>query len=497
MSPARLRDRERTRRSIARRLIWPVAALVVGAVTLPIGAVHAQAAPSDSGFILGEGQGVAQAVRLVPTVGNLQATVAVGTSIAGYSDSEGKASAQNLDLGAVETSLTGPQCDGSNPTFTSSDFPQPLIAESPDGKPQTEHQDITGNSSTAPAAVGVLDAATTGAPAPSGKASTQGGTFSIPGVITISGATSSAAGGVVGGNARDITARTAVGSISLAGGMVTLGDVQELAHQRTGAGATASGSFTLGSLTVAGTAMPVTPDKIASSVAAANTALAPTGFHVTLPVASKLSDGTASVTPLSIGVTNSPLGHTIVGPVLGDAETFREQIENQLLAANCQTATAFSNGDILLGILAGSGSLNVMLGGVTAVSDGTKYANAFGDFGFLSAGTESLGTTGGTLGTAGTDGTSFGDTGSVGSGAQPSAAASSPAVTNASATSVVGHLCDTTHVFKHPGCLGNNALPVGLGALVVVLGLGYADAMRGRGLIPRRRGKASLNDIKL
>lgn len=492
---SRPHGRGRWRRSAGRRLAWPAAALVVTAVTFPFGAAHAHAAPSSSDFILGEASGVAQAMRLVPTVGNLQATIAVGTSLAGYSDTEGKASAQNLDLGAVETALTGPQCDGSNPTFKSSQFPQPLIAESPDGKPQTQHQDITGNSSTAPADVGVLNAASTGAPAPSGTASTKGSTFSLAGLITVSGLSSSATGGVVGGNARDVTATTNVGAISLAGGVVQLGNVTETVHQRTGAGALATGSFTVGSMTVAGKAMPVSTDQLAASFAAANTALAPTGFHVTLPAFSKLSDGTASLTPLSLGITNSPAGHTVVGPVLGAIQPLREQLENQLLAANCQTAQVFSNGDILLGILAGSGSLNVLLGGVTAVSDGTQYADPFGDFGFLSSSAESLDTSAGTLGTDGTLGTSGL---AADSGSTPASAAATPSTSNAAATSVIGHLCDSTHVFKHPGCLGNNALPVGIGALVVVFGLGYADAMRGRrSWLPRRRSKASLDDIKL
>ncbi|HEX7355494.1 MAG TPA: hypothetical protein VF288_11760 [Mycobacteriales bacterium] len=479
-----------------RRAAWPAAALVVAALTLPIGAVRAHAAPADdSSFILGEAQGVAQAMRLVPTVGNLQATIAVGTSIAGYSDTEGKASAQNLDLGAVETALTGPQCDGSQPTFKSSDFPQPLIAESPDGKPQTAHQDITGNNSTAPADVGVLDVASTGAPNPGGKASTQGGAFSLAGLITVSGLSSGATGGVVGGNARDVTATTSVGSISLLGGLVQIGNMQEVAHQRTGAGAVNSGTFTVGSLTVAGKPMPVTPDQLASSFAAANKALAPTGFQITLPAYSKLPDGTASLTPLSIGVTNSPLGHQGVAPVLGAIEPLREQLENQLLAASCQTAQIFSNGDILLGILAGSGSLNVMFGGVTAVSDGTQYASAFGNFGYLSSSPESLDSTGGSLGTAGTLGTLGTTGGSLDGATTPTAG---PATTNAAATSVIGRFCDTTHVFKHPGCVGNHALPVGIGALVLVVGLGYADAVRGRGGgLLRRRSKAALDQLKL
>lgn len=505
MSKITSKDRQRARRGTSRRIAWAVAALVVGAITLPFGAAHAQAAPSSSSdFILGEGQGIAQSVRLVPSLGSFQVAVAIGTSIAGYSDTEGKASAQNLDLGAVGTSLTGPQCDGSQPSVKGSQLPQPLVAESPDGKPQTQHQDVTGSSSTAPAAAGVLDASTTGAPAPSGKASTQGGAFSLAGLITISGASSHAVGGIVGGNARDVTAMAGVGSISLAGGMVTLGNIQEIAHQRSGAGATASGSFTVGALTVAGTSMPVTPDKLASSMAAANAALAPTGFHVTLPVASKLADGTASVTPLSIGVSNSPAGHTGIAPVVGAAQPLRQQIEDALVAANCQTANAFSIGDLfVVSPLTGAGSLNVLIGGVTANSDGTQYANAFGDFGFLSAGTETLGTTtGGTLGTTGTAGTGatapLPDAGSADSGSgPPTAAAATPPLTNAGASSVVGHLCDTTHIFKHPACLGNNALPVGIGALAVIFGLGYADAMRGRGFIPRRHSKSSLKDIKL
>lgn len=503
-------DPECSRRGTARRLAWPAVAVVVAAVTLPFGAVHAQAAPSSSAFILGEAQGVAQAVRLSPAIGSFQVAIAIGTSIAGYSDTEGKASAQNLDLGAVGTSLTGPQCDGSNPTFQQSQLPQPLVAESPDGKPQSKHQDVNGNSSTPPADAGVLDVSTTGAPAPSGTASTQGGEFGLKGLIDISGASTRTVGGVVGGNARDVTAQATVNSISLGGGLVVLGNVQEIAHQRTGAGATASGSFTLGSITINPAApaavpglpkppvqpvsLPVTPDKIASSVAQANSALAPTGVHITLPEAQKLPDGTASVSPLSIGITNSPLGHQIVQPILG-AGGIKDQLENALISANCQAATPLTVADLFLfNPATGAGSINFLIGGVSAVSDGTQYADPFGNFGFLSASAEGLGTSStlGTDGTSGTDGTLGTSTDGTGS-----ATNASPQVANTGATTLLGKLCSTTHLFKHPSCVGNDALPVGIGALAVILGLGYADAMRGRGWLPTRHGKKALEDIKL
>lgn len=487
----------RPRRVTVRRLAWPAAALLVAGLTLPFAAVHAQAAPSDdSSFILGEAQGLAQGLRISPAIGsNFQVAITVGTSIGGYSDTEGKASAQNLDLGAVGTSLTSPQCDGSAPTFQSSQLPQPIVAESPNGQPQTAHQDITGGSSTAPADVGVLDAASTGAPAPSGTASTQGTAFNLPGLVDVSGVRTSATGGVVGGNARDVTAAISVGAISLAGGLVQLGNVQESVHQRTGAGATTAGTFTVGSLTVAGTALPVAADQLTSSLAAANAALTPTGLYLTAPVFSTTPDGSAHMSPLAVGIANSSLGHTVVAPVVGSS--LATQLEDQLVAANCQVTTPLAIASLfLLNPASGAGALNLLVGGVDASSDGTQYADPFGDFGLLSSAPESLDTSAGNLDTSGTDGSlgasGLGNTGSTGPASQAAG------TTNAADSRVVGQTCSTTAVFQHPGCYGNYALPVGIGALAVVMGLGYADAMRGRReWFGRLRGKRALDDLKL
>jgi hypothetical protein len=500
-------DQQGQRRTRSRTLSAGLAAVAIAVLAAPAQAAarassqepdHAQTAPSS--FILGSASALAQAVRIVPAIGSFQAAVTLGTSIAGYNNSEGQASAKNLDLGALGTDLTGPQCDGSNPQVQADQLPQPLIAES-DGKDETYHQDITGSNSTAPADAGVLDVSAT--TAPSGAASTQGAALSIAGLVTISGATTQAAGGVVGGVARDVTAAAFIGSITLAGGAVVLGDVAESVHQRTGAGATSAGSFSVGSLTIGGLPLPVDASQLATSLAAANAALATTGVHLTVPVFAQASDGTATMSPLEIGITNSELGHELVAPLVGDAQPVRDELEGELVSANCQTGNAFSIGDLVLGAATGAGSLNLDVGGLSATSEGTYYPSPFGTFGLSGVGAETLGS--GLVGTAATPataghpanrGTSLPTAGRAAAASAPQAAAPVAART----VSLLGTLCQTTHLYAHTSCRADWALPVGLGALGVIGGLAYGDAMRGggrrlgrrRGLPQGRRGLAKL-----
>ena len=136
--------------------------------------------------------------------------------------------------------------------------------------------------------------------------------------------------------------------------MVVLDNLHWTADQRSGAGAKAEGAFTAGDVIVNGQKYPGSADQLATVFDAINAALAPTGLHVTLPVAHKTANGIA-VPPLSIGIDNSALGASVINPVLTATQPVQEQIKNILFGISCKFGTIFTVEDIVLSAVDGTG----------------------------------------------------------------------------------------------------------------------------------------------
>jgi hypothetical protein len=149
--------------------------------------------------------------------------------------------------------------------------------------------------------------------------------------------------------------------------------------QRTGADPTASSTFSIAGVKVAGTSLPVTNDSLQAILTSVNTALATTGISLQMPKVTTGSDGSVTETPLSIGLDHSALGKEIFGPVVSTIQPLRNAIFNELAAIYPGSGDGDLFTEIVLGILAGQGSLDLDLGGTYAASDGTTYSNPFGD----------------------------------------------------------------------------------------------------------------------
>ena len=255
-------------------------------------------------------------------------------------------------------------------------MPQPLIAESDKGN-SSKSADQAGFAQSGVLAVGghMTVSATT---VPAATASYDGGNLTIPGLLQATGMTTSAGAKLIPGQARTATADAAVGRLSLLGGVVVLDHLHWTADQRSGAGAAVHGAFTAGDVIVNGQTYPGSADQLATVFTAVNAALAPTGLHVTLPVAHKTANGIA-VPPMSIGIGESALGAAIVNPVLTATQPVQEQIKNILFGISCKFGTIFTVEDIFLSAVDGTGGLDLLLGGANASSDGTAYANPFGN----------------------------------------------------------------------------------------------------------------------
>ncbi len=434
----------------------------------------AGASPRDTKkpFVNGDVTAISQAMQVQPKTGGFAFTITVGTSIADYRDTLAQASSQSLNLGLLGTALTTQQCNGSNPALKPNQIPQPLVAESDRG-----NQHRTGTTGPA-ASSGVLAAAgkeaVTATTQPSANASFDGGTLGIPGVATMTGFSSDGSTQLAG-QTREATGTAEIHQLSLAGGQVVLDNLLWTATQRTGAQTGADGSFNVGGLTVAGKQERPTAANLAKAFAAVNRALASTGLHVD-PPSVKQHGSAVVVSPLTVGIDNSQVGHKLVSPLLTKAQPVTDALTNALLGISCQFGSPLTVADLVLGTADGTGSTDLMFGGASV---GTQVIASRDPFGSPHLGSP-LGKV--PAGSTGTNSSAAGGSGSSGlggsSGTAPpastgKAAGKQPAV--AAPVAAATTTCSSTSMAHWPSCSTGNALGVGLIALGVLALVGGGD----------------------
>ena len=451
---------------------------------------------ADTSFIPGNATAQAQAISVAPTTGGLNYAITLATSISKYSNLEAQSLSQTIDLGAIGTALEAAGCSGGPPILPSKDVPPSVQAESVNGN-QTLSDTITPAAS--PLGVGTENAVATTQPSSNSTTNVAaiavGGTLtSLGGLLTISGLGSTSHTSIDNGDTRTATATSTVGSISLLGGLVQLGGLSWTATQQTGAATTATATFALGSLTVAGVKIDLSqltnilnPQSVLTII---NTALSPIGLNIQWPAETTLLDGTVEITPLTIGIDNNTLGQQVIGTHLGGpVQTVRQALVNALLNANCNFADGILVGDIGIGVLSGGGNLNVELGGASAETNDLQEASPFGSGQSVPAASAALTGNSGTGSTAGTPGTPAvpGFTGNSGAGPTPGTTGSSttPSSGGSQPRESLGPVQKTTDcVSLGPaggGCSGGNvAVPIGLAALALVVGLFTWDYLRQR-----------------
>ncbi len=450
---------------------------------------------ADTTFVPGNAIATAQAISVAPTTGGLNYAIILATSISAFQQQEAQALSQTIDLGAIGTALEAAGCSGGPPVLPSKDVPPSVQAESTNGNQQLGDS-ITPASS--PIGIGTEAASVT--TQPDADSSTEVANIPVPGgLVTISGLSSSSHTSIDNGATRTATATSTIGSISLAKGMIQLGNLVWTATQQSGATTTSTGTFSIGSLTVAGVKIDLSkytstgnfnPQTILSIV---NTALSPVGLNIQWPTQSTLPDGTVQISPLTVGIDNNPLGQEIIGSNLGQIQTVRSAIVNALLGINCNFATPILVSDIGVGVLAGGGNLNLQLGGASAETNDQAEQSPFGT-GTLGAGTAPApASTGGNTGNTAPAAVAAAPVGNTGLGglSTPGTAgtAGSTGTGGGAAKESLGPISKTTAcVSLGPsggGCSsGNVAVPIGLASLGVLVALFTWDYLR-----QRRRGK--------
>ena len=351
--------------------------VVVGA-TLTFAALPGQAETLRTGLAR------AQLAKIVPYVGIPSVGAGAGVAQAEISGGSAHASAGVADfgsmaliLGAVASKAPVPLPDLPSPiTADDRDHPDvsrdPVVASAtpppapPAPAPPTTTTAAPAAPPAAPAAPAVPAAAWEEAhatKAPASRAKVRGPELGVPGVVTLTGAESQAAadGGI---SSSTVTiGRLVLGGI---GGIpeVVLSNLVWTARQ--GMGKPGTATFTIGSVTVAGQALPLPAGAApADALKSVNDALVPAGLRLEVPVTTADAAG-ATVSSLVLQVRNPETVANLVGQATQPAVPVLNQLLDTLLAAAPDAAGSrlVVNALLATGTTRGGGRLE--LGGAAA-----------------------------------------------------------------------------------------------------------------------------------
>jgi hypothetical protein len=444
---------------------------IAGVVLTPMPAAHAR---GSHPFIRGQATATSQAIQLTPRAGGLAAAITLGTSIADYRDTLAQASSQAIDLGLIGDTLTV-QCDAQPPAARPDQLPQPLVAESDHGNAHAT-KDTAGSGNGGFGAV-IGHEAVSATTQPASTASYDGNALVIPKVLEVSGLHSGGDAKLIHGTARVATADARINRVSLLNNLVVLSGLDWSVQQRTGAGAKAVGHFTIGSATLAGHSLSVKPPDLSATTKQINQALTATGMHLAFPTRA-VTGGKLVLSPLTIGIDQSPAGNQLVNPTVTLIQPIRNAITDTLIGVSCHIGSFLALIDLLQGAADGTGGLDLNLGGATATSDGKSYGDPFGHGAPKLGGHQpppQPGTSGQSPGGAAVNQPASSD-GSSGSTSTVRRTSGSPSAAGSESSALSTH-CATTSPAGRPSCSSGAGLKAGLIALGVLLAFFLTDAV--------------------
>lgn len=341
-----------------------VAAAVISPLLLAGPAVGATPAQTDTP---GTAQAIAELIQIDPAVGNLALTMRVGTAIAGHQNIGASSEARSVDLGFIGDILGGEGCNGGDPTIPPGTLPESVIANSADPEAADGYEGGVDGLVTSRAQADVV---------PSALAGSELEPLGVPGLAEITGGRTSASSTADGHVARAVSE---VGRIEIAGGAIALEGLRWEATSRLLPERLTETDFSIGSLSIAGTAVPLPADDVLTTVQALiDPVLGPLGLELAFPRAVELDDG-VELTPLTVGVVPGELRDGILGPILGALQPARASIDEFLLGLDCANSTYITVLDILVGAVTGAGYASVDVGGVIARSDEVSFTSLLQD----------------------------------------------------------------------------------------------------------------------
>lgn len=323
----------------------------------------------------GEAEASAATFALNVQQGNATIGFTYGQSFANYRDTTGTSEARALDLGVLPTLFGVEQCDGSAPILNPETFPPVTRTDStesgaPTSRQAEAFQPGTGTAGPGPSA-GFQDATAT--PQPSALATTESAPADIF-VLAVEGGRTEVTADLTDG-VRSARAVSSADELRVFGGLFTFEQPRWEAVARSGAREVASGGFTFSRATVLG--VPRSPTEAMRDLegfeAGLEELLAPLGVELELPEL-VVEDGRVRVTPMAFRIADMPWGAEVIAPFLGRVQPLREALTAQLLEEDCRNESALLIIDVLLGILAGSGTAEVLVGGVDVLTADTDFS---------------------------------------------------------------------------------------------------------------------------
>jgi hypothetical protein len=354
----------------------------LGVLSVAVGAATTFAALPGQAETLRAGLARAQLARVVPYVGIPSVGAGVGVAQAEISGGTARATAGVADFGIMSMILGA--VTGKSPVPLP-ELPGPITADDRDN-PDVERNPLAPPSSTpappAPPAQPALAALLPTAPAapapvapapaweeahasktPEARARVRGPELGVPGVLTFT-AGESWAGADGGVSSSTVTlGRLALGGTGGAPEVVLSNLVWKAGQEM---GKPGAASFAIGSVTVAGQALPIPAESSPADVLkTVNEALAPLGLRLEVPVSAGDAAG-ASVSALVIQVRNPEPVANLVGQATAPAVPVLNQMLDALLAAAPDAAASrlVVNALLATGTTRGGGRLE--LGGATA-----------------------------------------------------------------------------------------------------------------------------------
>jgi hypothetical protein len=343
-------------------------------VVLAIGLLTTTApAGSQSAGTFSNGQASAssQAFKVNPTAASLSLGITFGISLAGYTNEVAKAESRGIDLGIIGTVLAGEGCDGGDPTWPAEDQPQPLAVDSrePDAAAGKSGPEVV-QGQTLPAFQKTVRATAD----PLAEAITLTAPLGQPGAVEVAGARSDAVTKTIDEKTREAMGSAEIGSLSLGGGVVRLGNLRWHAVHHTGADTSKAGTFTIGSASLGGGLIPLPTGDPAAVFAAANQVLAPFGIELRPPTTRDVN-GAVVVDPLIVAVVPAATRDQVAGTLFNSIQPVREALVDAVLALDCGNDTYVTVADIAIGSLTGAGSFSLELGGASAFTGDVELSN--------------------------------------------------------------------------------------------------------------------------
>ncbi len=345
------------------------------AATSLLAIVGAPAGAQTEEWHNGEAQASADTFLVNIKQGNANIGVTYGRTIAGYRDITGNAEARAIDLGVLPTLFGGEQCDGSPPIMNPETFPPLTSVDSQTPNAAASRRVEAFNpglgSNAGGASAGFQDATAT--KTPSSRAATESPTTDLFLIAVKNGTTESTTS--LEGKVRTARAVMTADELKIFGGLFSFTKPRWEAVATSGAETTTRGNFTFERATVLG--IPRNADQALNELAAFEAGLeqllGPFGVELNLPRV-EVTEGRVKVTPMEFLVKDMPWGAQVVAPFLGNIQPYKEALTKQLLAEDCKNESSLILLDVILGILAGSGSLEIMAGGVEAWTADTDFS---------------------------------------------------------------------------------------------------------------------------